>query len=24
MTPTPLPDWPERSLELAQLLARSG
>lgn len=24
MKPTPLPDWPERSLELAQLLARSG
>ena len=24
MAPTPLPDWPERSLELAQLLARSG
>jgi RNA polymerase sigma factor (sigma-70 family) len=24
MTPTPLPDWPERSLELAELLARSG
>lgn len=24
MTPTPLPDWPERSQELAQLLGRSG
>jgi RNA polymerase sigma-70 factor (ECF subfamily) len=24
MKPTPLPDWPERSIELAHLLARSG
>ena len=24
MQPTPVPDWPERSHELAQLLARSG
>ena len=24
MKPTPIPDWPERSHELAQLLARSG